>query len=88
MYCVQGSFSQGVSPSGEFIYGLTCGPSFFFFFFFNGWDETAFYFYFLAMLGLCCCVGFSLVAANRGYTLVAVCGLLPAVASPITEYGL
>ena len=62
--------------------------SIFFSFFFNGWDETAFYFYFLAVPGLCCCVGFSLVVASRGYTLVVVCGLLTAVASPIAEYGL
>ena len=34
---------------------------------------------FLAMLGLCCCVGLSLVAAGEGYPLV-VCGLLTAAA--------
>ena len=33
------------------------------------------------MLGLRCCVGFSLVVVSRGYSLVAVCGLLVAVAS-------
>ena len=27
---------------------------------------------FLAVLGLCCCVGFSLVAASRGHSLVEV----------------
>ena len=31
------------------------------------------------MLGLCCCVGFSLVVASRGYSLAAVHGLLTAV---------
>ena len=35
----------------------------------------------MAVLGLCCCLGFSLVAANGGYSLVAVPGLLIAVAS-------
>ena len=58
------------------------------FFFFNGRDETAFDFYFLAALGLCYCVGFFLVVANRGDTLVVVCGLLTVVASRIAEYGL
>ena len=33
------------------------------------------------MLGLRCWVGFSLVVVSRGYSLVAVCGLLIAVAS-------
>ena len=28
--------------------------------------------YFLAVLGLCCCVGFSLVMVSRSYFLVAV----------------
>ena len=40
---------------------------------------------FLAMLSLHCCVGFSLVVANRGYSLVAVHRLLIAVASLILE---
>ena len=43
---------------------------------------------FLAVLGLRCCSGFSLVAASRGYTLVAAWGFLPAVASPCVEHGL
>ena len=51
-------------------------------------DETAFDFYFLAALGLVYCVGFFLVVANRGDTLVVVCGLLTVVASRIAEYGL
>ena len=33
------------------------------------------------MLGLRCCVGFSLVVVSRGYSLVAVCGLLVEVDS-------
>ena len=35
----------------------------------------------LAVLGFCCCVGFSVVALSRGYSLVVVCRLLIAVAS-------
>ena len=42
--------------------------------------------FFLAVLGLCCCVGFSLVVASRSYTLVAVRGLLVAVASLVAEH--
>ena len=41
------------------------------FFFFNN-----FLYLFMAVLGLHCCLGFSLVAASRGYSLVAVCGVL------------
>ena len=36
---------------------------------------------FLAVLGLHCCVSFSLVAASGGYSLVVVCWLLIAVTS-------
>ena len=39
----------------------------------------------LAVLGLSCCVGFSLVVTSGGYSLVAVCGLLIAVASLVVE---
>ena len=42
----------------------------------------------LAVLGLCCCAGFSPVAASRGYSLVAVHGLLVAVASLAVKLGL
>ena len=45
-------------------------------------------FLFLVVLGLCCCVGFSLVAANGGYSLVVMCGLLIVVASLVVEHGL
>ena len=45
-------------------------------------------FFFPAMLGLCCCIGFSLIAASGGYSLVAVCGLLTVVASLVAEHGL
>ena len=43
---------------------------------------------FLAVLGLCCCVGFSPVAANGGYSLLAVSGLLTMAASLVAESGL
>ena len=33
-------------------------------------------FLFLALLGLCCYVGFSLVVVSGGYSLVVVCGVL------------
>ena len=46
-----------------------------------------YFFLFLAVLGLHCCSGFSLVVASRGYSLVAVLGLLIVVASLITEHG-
>ena len=42
----------------------------------------------LAGLGLRCCAGFSLVLESRGYSLVAVLGLLILVASLTAEYGL
>ena len=35
----------------------------------------------LAVLGLPCCLDFSLVVASGGYSLVVVCGLLKLVAS-------
>ena len=43
---------------------------------------------FFTVLGLCCCLGFSLVGTSRGYSLVAVLRLLITVASPVMEYGL
>ena len=55
----------------------------FFFFFF-----LSFVYLFLVVLGLHCSAGFSLVVASGGYSLVAVCGLLIAVASLIAEHGL
>ena len=42
----------------------------------------------MAVLGLCCCLGFSLVAGNRGYSLVVVQGLPIVVASHVEEHGL
>ena len=43
---------------------------------------------FLAVLDLCCCAGFSLVAASGGYYPAAVCRLLFVVASHVAEHGL
>ena len=43
--------------------------------------RTFFLFYFLATPGLRCHTGFSLVVVSKGYSLVAVCGLLIAVVS-------
>ena len=43
---------------------------------------------FFTVVGLCCCLGFSLVGTSRGYSLVAVLSLLITVASPVMEYGL
>ena len=47
-----------------------------------------FIYLFLAVLGLCCCAGFSLAAASRGYSLVVAQGLLVAVVSPVVEHRL
>ena len=46
------------------------------------------YFFILAVLGLRWCMCFSLVVASGGYSLVAVEGLLTAVASLTVERGL
>ena len=43
---------------------------------------------FLAVLGLCCCTGFALVAKSGVHALVAEDGLLTSVASLIAEHGL
>ena len=43
---------------------------------------------FLAPLGLCCCVGFSLVVAGRGSSLTAVSRLLIVVTSLVLEHAL
>ena len=53
-----------------------------FFFFFH------FIYLFFALLSLLCCVGFSLVVASGISSLVAVLGLLIAVASLVEEHGL
>ena len=61
-------------PSGGF------GDFFFFFF--------ALIYLFLAVLDLGCCASFSLVEASGSYSLIAVHGLLIAVASLVVEHGL
>ena len=43
---------------------------------------------FLAVLGLPCCTAFSPAVADGGYSLVAACRFLVAVASPLAEHGL
>ena len=43
---------------------------------------------FWAVLGLHCCMGFSLVASSVGYSLVVTCGLLIAVVFLVVECGL
>ena len=47
-----------------------------------------FLFLFLAVLGLCCCVRAFSSCGERGLLFVAVCGLLIAVASLVSEHGL
>ena len=44
--------------------------------------------YVLAVLDLCCCVGFSLVAQSRAYSLGVVCRLLNVVTSVVAEHSL
>ena len=43
---------------------------------------------FLAVLGLCCCLGFSQVALSGGFSLVVMLRLLIVVAALVTEQGL
>ena len=50
--------------------------------------KNNFVYLFLAVLGLCCCKGFSLVVESEGYSLAAAGRLLAAVASPVAEHGL
>ena len=45
-------------------------------------------FLFLAVLGLCCCVGFSLVAESGGYSLAVVLGLPIAETYLVVKRGL
>ena len=46
------------------------------------------FYLFIAVLGLRCCLGFSLGAAGGGYSLVVVHRLLTEVASLVAEHGL
>ena len=50
--------------------------------------KTSSIYLFLTVLGLHCCSGFSLVAASRGHSLVAVRRLLIVMASLLAEHGL
>ena len=43
---------------------------------------------FMSVLGLCCCVSFSLVAVNKSYSLVGLGGFLTVVASLVAKHGL
>ena len=47
-----------------------------------------FIYLFSAVLGLCCCMDFSQIAASGASLLVAVRGLLTVVASLVAEHGL
>ena len=47
---------------------------------------TYLFIYLLAVLGLCCYAGFSLVAESRGCSLVVVLRLLIAVASLVADH--
>ena len=53
----------------------------------HGVPGLVFYFIviYLTVLGLHCCTGFPLVVASQGYSPVAVCGLLIAAASLVSE---
>ena len=59
-----------------------------FFFFITLSLLKSFIILFLAVLGLLCSEGFSLVLVSEGYSLGAVFGLLIVVASPVTKHGL
>ena len=43
---------------------------------------------FLAVLGLHCCMSFSVIMTSGGYSAVAVHGLLSAITLPVSEPGL
>ena len=51
-------------------------------------SDSDFFLFSLAVLDLHCCTGFSLVVVSGDYSLVAMCGLLIAVASLVWEHGL
>ena len=54
----------------------------------NNQKLEGFFVFNLAALSLRCCMGFSLVGEDRGYSLVVVCRLLIAVASLVVEHRL
>ena len=72
---------QNIRKNGHF-FGAVSSSSSSFFFFYN------FIYLFLAVLGLHCCSGFSLVLASGGYSLVAVHGFLIVVAFLVVEHKL
>ena len=53
-----------------------------------GFFLTLFIYLFLAVLGLRCCAGFSLVAESGCYSAAVLHGLPTAVASLVVEHGL
>ena len=57
-----------------------------FFLIFKNYFDLSIHYLFLAVLGLCCCAGFTLVVESGGCSLVAVHGLLTAVASLVLEH--
>ena len=58
-----------------------------YFFFFNKFSLIVFVDLFLAVLGLGCCVGFSLVVKSRGYSLAVVPGLQGVGVSVVVLHG-
>ena len=65
------------TPTAEYLRVSSCSVSFFFF-----------NYLFLAVLGLYCCLAFSLGAMSRGYFLFVMPRLLIAVACVVAEHGL
>ena len=55
--------------------------------FYNLLRLSSLYFLFLAVLALCCCMGFSVVAVSRGYSLIAMCRLLIVLAFLVASIG-
>ena len=57
---------------------------------YNSWRSKfliiLFIYLFLAVLGLCCSTGSSLVEVSGGYSLLEVCRLLIVLASPVAEH--
>ena len=54
--------------------------------FYNLLRLSSLYFSFLALLALCCRMGFSVVAVSRGYSLVAMCRLLIVLAFLVAKH--
>ena len=73
------------TPGGNWVFRALAST---FHFFFKNYFILSIYYLFLTVLGLHCGPGFCLVAASEGYSLVAVLGLLIAVASLVAEHRL